>query len=116
MKTLWVDDIRNPYEYAGFNYNVLWATTFHEAMNALNHNDFEEIYLDNDLGDPNDYQGKDVLYRIEEILYFGGLKNLKRIFIHSSNTPAVNSMLSCKNNMLENYSIVVERLMFDIKK
>ncbi len=46
-KILWVDDLRNP--PAGLQCDI--ARTYYEAIDLLSKVDYDEIYLDHDLGD-----------------------------------------------------------------
>lgn len=55
MKSLWVDDIRNP--IAGFPGDI--ARSYDEAIRLLSTNDYQIIFLDHDLGDYSGEEGRE---------------------------------------------------------
>lgn len=59
-KILWVDDIRNPTE----KLSVDIARTYIEAVKLLAEVNYDEIYLDHDLGDWQNLQGEKTGYSV----------------------------------------------------
>lgn len=114
-KILWVDDRRDPRGYAPELFpenNVLWATTYYEAINALQHKtDFDYVFLDNDLGDI-DKQGKHVLNYIEQLLFEDNMPMLKSVKIMTSNPSAAVEMLSAHRVLQEYFNVSVMRHSF----
>lgn len=108
---LWIDDLRDPINY-NINKNYIWAKDFDSAKKAMSENQtiIKEIHFDNDLGEikPNK-EGKHLFSLLEYMLYNGEMKKLKRIYIHTSNSSAANSMMSAKNVFLEKYHIKIKR-------
>lgn len=50
---LWIDDIRNPYDYFGRYNGIFWCKSVNEAIDIWNkyQNDITDICLDHDAGD-----------------------------------------------------------------
>lgn len=113
MKILWVDDLRDPYVFMNFKQDVTWAKTYESAIKILTNEDFDIIYLDNDLGNEDGFQGKHVFNYIEELLYFKKQCDLTMIYIHSDNSSAVRTMLSAKDNIKIKYNVDMEQIIFN---
>lgn len=114
MKKLWVDDLRNPLDFVDEGWE--WEPSFYGASKMIQENNYEEISLDNDLGDELGREGKDILNRIEFWLYCNEdfLSNLKKIYVHTANPVAANVMMSVKENFQSKFGIEVIRTpMFD---
>ena len=82
---LWLDDIRNPYEYGAFG--AVWAKTYEEAVALLETGDVKIASLDHDLTMPQtmgimdkEKTGYDVLVWCEEHNVWP-----EKIFVHSQN-------------------------------
>lgn len=112
---VWIDDIRDPVKFTGQTDHV-WLKTFQDGLDYVtNHLDsVTELFLDNDLADKDDRQGRHILNFVEEQVYFGRMPSLKAIYIHSDNTPAVISMLSSKD-VFERFGVELKRNSFLIK-
>ena len=82
---VFLDDVRIPPE--GW-VRVRWPN---EAVNLLKTNQVTEISLDHDLGDDERGTGYDVILWIEKQVALYGFVPPK-IFVHSSNPPAVERM------------------------
>lgn len=117
-KILWVDDIRDPKIIRNKEpeADITWAKTFDEAYKILESCEyFDEIYLDNDLGDPTDREGADLLNFIDERLYFNLIYGVSSIFIHSDNASSVQRMLSAKSRFQDVYNIHLTQIIFNKK-
>lgn len=81
MKILFIDDIRNPFNYIKDTDNVLViiARTVHEALVGLNNYTFDIIMFDHDLGEER--TGYDIAKYIVE----NNIKIKKGFTIHSAN-------------------------------
>ncbi len=55
MKSLWIDDLRNPVD--GFTGDI--ARTYDEAIHLLSTNEYEIVFLDHDLGDYSGEEGRE---------------------------------------------------------
>lgn len=80
MKYLFIDDIRNPFDYINSKHGdyIVEARDYKEAIVALNGYKFDYIYFDHDLGGGK--TGYDIAkYIIENQIKFKGFK------IHSAN-------------------------------
>lgn len=64
---LWLDDVRNPQAYKGWE-NAVWVKTPEEAIEYLETGRITHLSLDNDLGLPDDEHGPRDGYRIAKWL------------------------------------------------
>lgn len=102
-KILWVDDIRNPPE----TLSVDLARTYFEATKLLAEVNYEEIYLDHDLGllswkDEREYTGYDVVLWLVERKMVGG------------HVPSIYHFLTANPIGRERMKGTIERYLVDI--
>lgn len=110
-KVLWVDDLRDPYKLTDYSHEeCFWAKDYDQAIDYIEANpDINIICLDNDLGDENAPQGRDVLNLIEEKLFYQHFTKLEGISIHSDNASAVNYMMTAKDVFRDRYGVSMTR-------
>ncbi|ASV44248.1 hypothetical protein PBI_SCTP2_233 [Salicola phage SCTP-2] len=105
---LWVDDIRDPDDYASFKgCDVTWVKNYNRAIEEINTGMFDTICLDNDLGEEK--EGVDIFNYIEEHLfnYSSFIQNLNCVYIHTSNTSARKTMLSACENLDRRFGVFI---------
>lgn len=114
MDMLWIDDLRNPLDFININQytSVKWEDTFEKGRAEVELDLYDVIHLDNDLSDEHDRQGKHIFDYIEELLYFGKIKKLKKIIIHSDNSSAVCYMMGAKTILNDKYGVEVSQMIF----
>lgn len=114
MNLLWIDDLRNPANFINIDEydTVTWMDTYDKGHSEVERDLYDVIHLDNDLSDEQDRQGKHILYYIEELLYYGRIKNLKKIVVHSDNSSAVASMMGAKHILKDKYDIQIIQVIF----
>lgn len=114
MNMLWIDDLRNPNDFinTAMYSSVTWKDTFEKGHTEVEYDLYDVIHLDNDLSDENDRQGKHIFDYIEELLYFGKIKKLKKIVIHSDNSSAVRYMMGAKAILNDKYGVEVSQMIF----
>lgn len=110
---IWLDDIRDPKDY-GWD-DALWVKSAQE-LQMLNifyvcegkTDKVEEISFDNDLGkfSPEGYY---CFTKLEQMLHEGFYKNLKKIYVHSSNPSAVHKFMLAARTFKANYGIDIIR-------
>lgn len=108
MKTLWLDDIRDPVKYGVPD--AVWVKDADQFLNALlmlvldeKMNELEEVHFDNDLGEGS--EGYSMFVYLEEALHKGSFKNLKRIYVHSSNPSAVHKFMLASRALKYHFDI-----------
>lgn len=109
---VWLDDIRDPVKY-GYP-GALWIKNSQDfngyMLSALDERiNITEIHFDNDLGELSDGEGYDCFVTVENLLYSGELKDLKRIYVHSSNPSAVHKFMLAARAIKYHFGIDVLR-------
>jgi hypothetical protein len=97
---VWLDDIRNPidygYEDAFWCKNLKQFYTIMDIYNLTKSDDVvSEIHFDNDLG--GDEEGYTAFVWLEKELFDGNFKNLKNIYVHTSNPSAAKKFMVAKD-------------------
>lgn len=110
---LWVDDMRDPAKY-GYP-NAVWCKNSHQYVRYLmlvmldNRTDeLVQIHYDNDLGEET-AEGYDLFVMMEEALHKGSFKNLKQIYVHSSNPSAVHKFMLAARSFKHHFGIDIIR-------
>lgn len=110
--SIWVDDIRDPAKY-GYPHSV-WCKDSSQFLTKLmclvldqEMDTLEEVHFDNDLGERT--EGYDLFLILEEALHKGSFKNLKRIYVHSSNPSAVHKFMLAARGLKHHFGIDVIR-------
>lgn len=108
---VWIDDLRNPecYGYpeaiwlvSNADYVAFLVDCLHDGIV----NEIEEIHFDNDLGEV--LEGYDIFLSLEEDLFNGNFKGLKRVYVHTSNPAAAQKFMLAKESFLR-YGVEVIR-------
>lgn len=112
MKVLWLDDLRDPVKY-GFP-EAFWIKDCQTFMEYLLSSLDErisplEIHFDNYLGEESQGEGYDAFLAVEALLYRGELKDLTKIYVHSSNPSAVNKFMLAAESLKERFGIEMIR-------
>ncbi len=109
---IWVDDLRDPAKY-GYP-NAIWCKTSEQYLTRLmlfvlagKIEDVVEIHFDNDLGER--VEGYDLFVMLEETLHKGSLKNLKKVYVHSSNPSAVHKFMLAARSFKHHFGVDVIR-------
>lgn len=98
---IWLDDLRDPKDYGcpdalwiknSVDFNILLI----DCLIKDKDDDIEAIHFDNDLGEET--EGYDLFLKVEEDVYKGKLKGLKKIFVHTSNPSAAKKFMLAKES------------------
>lgn len=109
---IWVDGIRDPADY-GYP-NAVWCKDSSQFLTKLmcivldgKMDSLLEVHFDNDLGERT--EGYDLFVFLEESLHKGSFKNLKKIYVHSSNPSAVQKFMLAKDSLKKYFGIEMIR-------
>jgi len=105
---VWFDDVRDPKDYQSSEW--IWLKNWSEWENFILNYDLSSIEcfsFDNDIGEQK--EGYDAFLQVEEALYAGLYKGLKRIYVHSSNPSAVHKFMLAARTFKSQFGIDVIR-------